>query len=291
MRFTRIAGIALLAVAGAGIVIAVLHTPYDPPPFSPEEVSHRVDVLNEAAAVTAPHTQFGDSIRAAHIDLFQRVEGGAELAEQQSVAYRKLYQQILHDNQRFLSLFDRQLTVLKDHGLEHHNNVGSEGIAGAHDHHDASARANFERLEASLARIEQASGVTGGPVRIIRAAQAYKDLTDIMLHMATAPHTVSIPYAAPEAPPRDALAADFETLMRNFKQAQFAPVNSPAYIEGVHRALDAYDSMVLNVQSRIRDSLHPIERTLAGRWLGWQSLTPPLSGYSADRIPRRTLES
>ena len=68
--------------------------------------------------------------------------------------------------------------------------------------------------------------------------------------------------------------------------AQFAPVNSPAYWNAVHAALGGYDRMIIEVQDHVRSKLGPVERTLAGRWLAWQSLTPPMGGYRAWRRPR-----
>lgn len=277
-----IGGLVLLGVAGL-VALAVANTPYDPPAWTSDEVRRQVDVLNEAAAVTVPHHSLGQDIRAGHAELFGKVEAGAALTEEESAAYRRLYQDILKSNQSFLARFDRQLTVLTDVGAEQANNVGGRGVPGAHDHHDVSAARNVERLQASLSAVEAASDPL---TRIVRAARAYKDFTDIMLHLGTAPHTVSVVRAPAAPPPGDALAADFEAVMQGFKAAQFAPVNSPAYRAGLHAALDAYDRMALAVQARIRSRLGPVERTLAGRWLAWQSLTPPLGGYRADRMPR-----
>ena len=50
--------------------------------------------------------------------------------------------------------------------------------------------------------------------------------------------------------------------------------------------LAAYDRMIIEVQDHVRSKLGPVERTLAGRWLAWQSLTPPMGSYKAYRFPR-----
>jgi hypothetical protein len=43
----------------------------------------------------------------------------------------------------------------------------------------------------------------------------------------------------------------FESVLFHLKAAQFALVNSPAYREQLHLALDSYDAMVLLVQDQV----------------------------------------
>jgi hypothetical protein len=274
-----------LALLG-GIGLAVYKTPYDPPARTPQEISDLTDILNEAASVIAPHKTLGKKIRFENLALFEKVEDGAELSEKESAEYRKLYQQIVLNNQLFFWSYDHQVTVMPDVGMDAANNVGGQGIAGKHDHHDASARINLELLESNLARIDAATGVMASPARIYSAIKAHKNLTDLMLHFGTVPQTVSVPFAPSEFAPDDALAANFETMLREYKTAQFAPVNSPAYWNAVHAALAAYDKLIIEVQDHVRTKLGPVERTLAGRWLAWQSLTPPMGSYKAYRFPR-----
>ena len=103
--------------------------------------------------------------------------------------------------------------------------------------------------------------------------------------MATAPQTKSVHYIRS----RRAMNYNqrFDEMMVHYKRAQFEPVNSPAYVTEVHLALDSYDALVGQVQDRIYDHLGPLERSLAGRWSTWRSLTPPLRAGSASRIPRK----
>jgi hypothetical protein len=277
--------LAQLAALGA-VGLAVYNTPYDPPAHTPQEISDLTDILNEASAVTVPHKTLGKKIRFEHLALFEKVENGAELTQPESAEYRKLYQQIVFNNQLFFWSYDHQVTVMPDIGMQMDNNVGGQGIAGKHDHHDASARANLDLLEGNLARIDAASGAAGSLVRIYSAIRAHKNLTDLMLHFGTVPQTVSVAYVPTEVSPGDALAANFETMLREYKTAQFAPVNSPAYWNAVHAALSAYDKLIIDVQDHVRGKLGPVERTLAGRWLAWQSLTPPMGSYRAYRFPR-----
>jgi hypothetical protein len=261
-------------VAGA-IVFVYVATP--PSAYSRPEVSDLVDRLNHEAAIQSPHLSLGKSTREAHLAVFETVESGLPLTEVQSAEYRQAYQSILRSNQWYLALFDSNLTVVHDHGMAETNNVGSIGIVGDHDHHDFSARSNLNSLRESLTRIEDptASGLS----KVFYATRAHKDLTDIILHMATAPQTKSTPYH--EAQDVDELGLHLATLMRSYKAAQFDPVNSPDYTRNLHAALVAYDSLVLHVQSRVTTNLSAWQRVAAGRWLGWQSFGPNLD----DAIP------
>jgi hypothetical protein len=288
MRVGRFLFRASLLVIAGGVAAAVWFTPYDPPAWTRGEVTHLVDVINEASSVIVPHKTLGKKIRFEHQCLFEKVEKGTELSEAETAEYRKLYQQIIFNNQFFFSSYDHQVTILQDVGPDADNNIGGKGIAGSHDHHDASAHANLDLLKSNLARIDAASGSFAPLQRIFAAAKANKNLTDIMLHLGTAPQTVSVSYMPGNPQPGDALGQDYETVLREFKTAQFAPMNSPAYVNALHAALNAYDRMVLNVQDHVRTKLSPWERTLAGRWLSWQSLTPPLGSYKAYRFPRRS---
>jgi hypothetical protein len=271
----------------AGVGFAVWNTPWDPPARTPQEIAALSDVINEASSIIVPHKTLGKKIRFENLVLFERVEDGEELSQAESARYRKLYQQIILNNQTFFWSYDHQVTPMPDVGMEMNNNAGGKGIAGNHDHHDLSARANFDLLKGNLATLETASGFTGTLVRIFATAKAHKNLTDLMLHFGTVPQTVSVSYIPTEVAAGDMLATNFETMLREYKTAQFAPVNSPAYANALHSGLAAYDKMILEVQDRVRSKLGPVERTLAGQWLSWQSLTPPTAKYEAHRFPRK----
>ena len=278
----RAAQLAALGVLG----LAVYKTPYDPPARTPQEIADLTDILNEASSVIVPHKTLGKKIRFENLALFEKVEKGAELTEQESAEYRRHYQQIVLDNQLFFWSYDHQVTAMPDVGMDMPNNAGGQGIAGSHDHHDVSARTNLDLLKGNLARIDASSGVMASPARILAAIKAHKNLTDLMLHFGTVPQTISVPYAPTEIPADDTLAANFESMLREYKTAQFAPVNSPAYINALHAGLAGYDKMIIETQDHVRSKLGPWERTLAGRWLAWQSLTPPMGSYKAYRFPR-----
>jgi hypothetical protein len=273
----------------AGFVLAagMLCLPYDPPKWTASEIRERVDLLNENSAVTTPHLTLGKKTREAHLALFEKVERGQELSAEESATYRVLYQSILKDKQSELKLLDGELTVLTDFRPEEKNNVGTLGIAGAHDHHDSSAAANLSALRDDLSRLEGADGAMASFTRVRAAISAYKNLTDIIEHMGTAPQTKSVPNEP--KPGIDELQQHFEIMMDHYKRAQFEAVNSPAYVTEVHQALDAYDSLVSQVQGRIYAHLGPLERSLSGRWCSWRSLGPSLGGVSSIRFPRKAI--
>ena len=280
-KFGRLA-LWVIAVLVLAFVLACL--PYDPPKWTASEIRDRVDLLNEKAAIVTPHEDLGKKTRQANLALFEKVERGQELTAQESAEYRVLYQSILKDKQWELAKLDHELTVLTNYEPEEKNNVGTLGIEGAHDHHDASSAANLAALKRDLEVLDRSAGAMASYARVRAAIRAWKDLDDIILHMATGPQTKSVP-REPEAP-ADELQAQYESMMLHFKRAQFEPVNSPAYVTEVHQALDKYDALVALVQDRISARLGPFERSLSGRWGSWRSLAPSLRGVTTNRIPR-----
>jgi hypothetical protein len=274
--------IGLLAVLIIAVIVCSL--PFNPPKYTASAIRDRVDLLNEKAAIDTPHHMLGKKTREANLALFEKVEKGQLLSAEESAAYRVLYQSILKDNQSKLALLDHELTVLTNYKPEDKNNVGTLGIEGAHDHHDASSIANLNVLRTDLERLEKADGALASFTRVRAAIAAWKDLDDVILHMATAPQTKSVP-RTPETPV-DELQAHYEAMMGHFKSAQFEPVNSPAYAAQVHAALDRYDDLVVLVQDRIYAQLGPVEQSFSGQWGSWRSLAPSLKGVTANRIPR-----
>jgi len=286
---TRLRRLLYWFIGGLVVAFVLLCLPFNPPKWTASEISHRVDLLNEKAAIDTPHHTLGKKTREANLALFEKVERGEALSGEESAQYRVLYQSILNEKQHELSLLDDQLTVLTNYMPDEKNNVGTMGIEGTHDHHDASAGANLSALREDLARLDQADGALSSYTRIRSALAAYKDLDDIVLHMATAPQTKSVP-RQPESPVDD-LQAQYEPMMLHFKRAQFEPVNSPVYVAEVHQALDSYNALVVLVQDRVYDRLGPFERSLVGRWGTWKQLAPPLGSVTANRIPRTKASS
>jgi hypothetical protein len=281
-RFRRVV---LGLIAAPVLAFAFLCLPYDPPQWTASEISEKVDLLNENSAVTTPHLKLGKKTREANLALFEKVESGQPLSADESATYRVLYQSILKDKQSFLRKLDRELTVRTNFRIEEKNNVGTLGIEGSHDHHDSSAAANLVALRNDLLRVDHASGATASLTRVRGAIDAYKDLTDVIEHMGTAPQTKSVPNEP--VVPTDELQRQFESMMLHYKRAQFEAINSPAYVTEVHLALDSYDALVAQVQDRLYGRLGPLERSLSGRWCTWRSLAPSLGEISATRFPRK----
>jgi hypothetical protein len=266
-----LASAAALTIALGATLIARTN----PDPWSAEEITRLTVGLNEAAAIGVPHGFLMSNVeRAAHLALLEKVEVGAVLTPAESLEYRYIFQKTLQESQRFLGAFDGELTIIPDHAMDMANNVETKGIAGYHDHHDVSARANFAALLQSLLALDQAENAFA---RMRYANAAQKDLVDLISHMGVAPHTVSVPYLPPaKAWPDAELGAEFEGMMKAFKDAQFEAVNSTAYWAAIDVALENYAALILSVQAHVVAHTAPWERRVAGRFLSPQTLAPPV---------------
>ncbi len=270
-RIAKWTALLLIVVVTVGLAFVLSQ---ESEPHNADDIRRYSGLLNEIAAVDVPHNDFlSDEQRQNHTVVLDKVEDGLELSPEESSEYRQLIQSVLFDYQSRLVWLDRNLTVLSDVGMDRLNNIGGSGISGHHDHHDASARRNFADLSLALDRTEAANSWPTS--RILSANRAYKNLTDIVLHLAVGVHTVSVEHQPPEdQPDPGSMASDFETLLKAFKSAQFEPVNSPAYVADINQALDAYGRLVMTTQTRINVALSPLERRLAGRWLAIHTIAP-----------------
>ncbi len=251
-----------------------------PAPQSAATISSKVKALHETASIWVPHLDIDKGqLRAAHLPLFEKVETGQLLTEEEGKQYRQLYQQLLLENQTFFSHFDSQLAAITDLGMDQHNNVGGLGIEGHHDHHDQSARNNFDQIEKSLLLLKADSNNSRSGFSISRIKNAifiYKNMNDILFHLATVPHTKSIHYH-PLAGEFASERKIFESMLAHFKTAQFILVNSDEYKYEIKSALEQYNQLVLASEAIVHQSLSPVELKVVGNWCGWQSLTPKVS--------------
>lgn len=251
-----------------------------PAPQSAATISSKVKALHETASIWVPHLDIDKGqLRAAHLPLFEKVETGQLLTEEEGKQYRQLYQQLLLENQTFFSHFDSQLAAITDLGMDQHNNVGGLGIEGHHDHHDQSARNNFDQIEKSLLLLKADSNNSRSGFSISRIKNAifiYKNMNDILFHLATVPHTKSIHYH-PLAGEFSSERKIFESMLAHFKTAQFILVNSDEYKYEIKSALEQYNQLVLASEAIVHQSLSPVELKVVGNWSGWQSLTPKVS--------------
>ena len=256
-------------------------------PLSPDEVRTRDDEVNQASCVNIPHSFADGKLRAEEPALTSKVEQDALLSDSESNAYRSAYQQIVYLEQPMLRRIDRNLTVMKDVQMSRLNNVAGHGIAGSHDYHDESVRSNLYDLTKEVESAENPA--SSSLTKIWSAILAYKDLSDTLSHLATMPNTKSTAYLPPVAPSIGYQEAG-ETILKYFKDAQFAPVDSDAYWASIWQGLDAYDSVAMDVQLRLYRSLNPVERHLAGRWGSVQSLGPFLAKRATPRRSRPPLQ-
>lgn len=255
-------------------------------PLTPDEVRTRDDEVNQASSVNIPHNFAGGKLRTEEPALTSKVEQDALLSESESSVYRSEYQQIIRLEQPMLRRIDRNLTVMEDVQMSRPNNVAGYGIAGSHDYHDESVRSNLYDL---TKEVESAENPTSPSVtKIWSAILAYKDLSDTLSHLATVPNTKSTAYLPPVAP-SIGYQGEGETILKHFKDAQFAPVDSNAYWTSIWQGLDGYDSLAMDVQVRLYRSLNPVERHLAGRWGSVQSLGPFLATRATPRRSRPPL--
>ncbi|MCA0423456.1 MAG: hypothetical protein LCH61_09050 [Proteobacteria bacterium] len=277
--FWRLGAVGLTGVAAGGLVLVLRTSPESIPK---PDIRTLATGLNEAAAIGVPHFYLlSDDERKANGALLARVEAGEPLDAADSAAYRRVFQNVLFQSQKFLSRFDAELTVLDNHAAHAPNNVAAEGITGHHDHHDVSARLNFAAM---IENLRQLSGADSTFARIRLANVVQKDLVDLISHLGVAPHTVSVAYVPPAEPWSDpALGAIFEAMLVAFKAAQFEPIHSPAYWAAIDRALDLYADLIFAVQGRVQAATSPLERRISGRFLSPQTLAPPVD---LDR-PRR----
>jgi hypothetical protein len=268
MRWAR--AISTLALGGVAVVVTmVMLQPADP--FTSDEMAQRVAALWRYGAVDVPAQMAKTDDPAAA--LMAKVAAGQVLDAAQSATYRRAIQSVLAEHQTLFALLDNNLCLVQDAGADEANNVGGTGIAGLHDLHAASAASNFDELQADLAELASAGALR----RIYLANEAYKDLTDLMVHLAPATHSVVVgeaPALPAEAEPE--LAQNFETFRSAMRMASFAPVNSPDYLAAVARAQLAYAALALMVQDRVTTRLSPLEQKIAGRWLALQGVQPRL---------------
>jgi hypothetical protein len=268
------------------LLIILCYLSFAPVPLqqSPEALEIKVKNLHETAAIWVPHFDIDKgALRSQYLDLFEKVETGQQLGVEEGREYRQLYQGLLLEHQTFFSHFDSQLIAITDLGMDQQNNVGSHGIEGHHDHHDESSRNNFIQIEKSYAVLQQNNfGNNFFSVnRIKNAIYIYKNLNDILFHLATVPHTKSIHYHAVSGDVSDERKI-FEAMLQSLKEAQFMDVNSPEYQARIHLALIHYRQLVLISEELVYQHLSPIELKLVGNWGGWQSLTPKVSDRVAD---------
>lgn len=252
-----------------------------PVPQAAEVVSKKVKGLHETASVWVPHLDIDKGqLRATHLPLFEKVETGQLLTPEEGKQYRQLYQQLLLENQKFFSHFDSQLAAINNLGMDQQNNIGGLGVEGHHDHHDQSARNNFDQIESSFALLKSHSAAAASSKfsvsRVKSAIFVYKNMNDILFHLATVPHTKSIHYH-PLAGDLSTEQQLFESMLLHFKAAQFLDVNSDQYKTEIASALDQYRNLVLISEAIVHQNLSPVELKLVGNWGGLQSLTPRVS--------------
>ena len=220
--------------------------------------------------------------------LFDCVANGHALTAEQSDQYRHAYQNFLLSRQSLFVRLDADLVLRKDFGKNAQNNVHETGIEGLHDQHDLSALNNLVDISQSLADLNTA----WFPGRVQQANDIYKDLTDLMVHMAPAIHSIGLLRAEPipEDIPPD-LKSAFEHYYHGMKEAQKAVVNSTHYWAAVDTALASYARLVDAVQAEVRTTNGPLAHSFSGQWLSLQTIAPRLGPNSPGTQERRNTKA
>ncbi len=251
-----------------------------PTPLPSQYLSWHISGLHRLASIQTPHFHIDNGqLREKHKNLFEKVEQRQPLSGNECENYRQLYQQLLLMDQHKFSMFDTQLSVVNNLAMTEKNNVGGFGVEGTHDHHDLSSRNNFSEIYDSVNYLQQHPYNQDWIFSWRRVEQAifiYKNLNDVLFHLATVPHTKSVPYMPlySNAEPMQQL---FESILLHFKQAQFLIINTPEYNHQLGLALNKYQELIEMNQAIIYQNLSPLELKLVGNWGGWRSLTPAVS--------------
>lgn len=243
-------------------------------PHSHERVAALSAQLFEFGAVGFVHDANPYPEKSGATQLFACVRSGRTLTPAQSIKYRRAYQTYLATRQTLFRRLDANLQIRIDSQLDTPNNIGKIGLPGRHDHHDLSMLDNLQNIADALKTIE-----TIGPIaRIITANDLYKDLTDLMVHMAPAVHSVGL-FWSPPLPQNlpDDLAVEAAKFITAMKAAQHSDINSPAYWQNIDRALHAYGALVEGIQTRMRRINGPALHAISGQWLSVQTIAPLLS--------------
>lgn len=264
MTVLRIVGAMLVLACGLLFALTNAH------PHDADAIAGYAEQLFAFGSVRYVHSLDSDRI-VEQQTLFDRVAQGDGLDATESCAYRTTYWLVLQDYTNRFQLADDDLYMATDFGSTHINNCGGLGITGHHDLHDVSAKRNFDQLVDHLDALEEGAGFID---TILRVNEVHKNLVDLMVHMAPATHSIGV--MSPEFAQEGRLAAPFNRMQSGFKAAQFAPLNSPAYWQGVRDALAAYTEIVATVQNATTRHSTGLQRRIAGRWLSLQTVAPRL---------------
>jgi len=255
---------------GIFALLAIMIASTNPNAHARADIDAYAEQLFAFGAVRYVHGLDSDHIRE-NQRLFDQVESGAVLDPEQSCAYRGAYEQVLYDYARHFQAADDDLQMKSFYGTTFANNCGGYGVAGHHDLHDISAKANFEELTSHLAGLQNGLGWTDA---VLAINEINKNLIDLSVHMAPATHTIGV--RDPAFMANGMLSADFNTMQTAFKTAQFEPVNSPEYWTAIDAALKSHADIIFAAQDIINRNSTPLQRRIAGRFLSLQTVAPRL---------------
>jgi len=251
----------------------------NPAPQNRAEIDAYAQQLFEFGAIRYVHGLDSPHI-AENQSLFDQVRSGAPLDHATSCTYRRAYLMVLQDYARRFQLADDDLQMADDFGIDHANNCDGTGIAGNHDLHDLSAKANVTELLDNLEILQSGTGWVNG---IILINEVQKNLVDLTVHMAPAVQSIGVQAPDFDLAGADPIAQSYRDMLGHFKDAQFADINGPAYWDGVDAALANYGDIVASAQEIIVANSGQLQRRIAGRWLSLQTVAPQLDTQTCLR--------
>ena len=195
----------------------------NPAPQNRAEIDAYAQQLFEFGAIRYVHGLDSPHI-AENQSLFDQVRSGAPLDHATSCTYRRAYLMVLQDYARRFQLADDDLQMADDFGIDHANNCDGTGIAGNHDLHDLSAKANVTELLDNLEILQSGTGWVNG---IILINEVQKNLVDLTVHMAPAVQSIGVQAPDFDLAGADPIAQSYRDMLGHFKDAQFADINGP----------------------------------------------------------------
>lgn len=243
----------LVALTFAGAAIAVFFVQRTAP-YERGEAETLVKALQAGAQLELAHQKLDEGkTRAANVALFEKVERGDVLTDDESLRYRALFEAIFDGARGRRDRWDRERGA--GNGL-------------------AAPRANLRAIAEVIERL-RGLGEVGAPYeRTKYAISGYKDALDVVTYAAAAANLPATAYAAPGGKPQTPVETHGEAVLEAAHAAQREPINSPGYRAAVDRAAAAAVELVLATQAGVDPRLGWFERKLAGPFAGWQSLAP-----------------
>lgn len=145
------------AILILGLSLIGLIATTNPTPQSRSEIQVYAQQLFEFGAIRYVHG-LESPHSAKQQALFDKVKLGEQLNHVDSCIYRRAYFLVLHDYARRFQLADDDLQMADNFRMDQVNNCDGHGVAGYHDLHDLSAKANMQELIENIESLQRGAG-------------------------------------------------------------------------------------------------------------------------------------